>query len=111
MAMSTSIYSTLSQGFAAGAGAAVWLVVAMMSPPLWQFADLSAASLRTIVPPDHSQDQFARRCQWRRHLSAVKSSAACWLGLRSFALSEPPRHPRNRFAHFVGRAGIGKANE
>src|SRR6266478_4929616 len=41
----------------------------------------------------------------------AKSSAACGPGLRSFALSKPPRDTRNGFAHFVGRTGIAKPNE
>src|SRR5258708_34900686 len=83
----------------------------MTSPPLWHFADLSAACSPTAVPPDHSKINSRSRVNGAGAFPRAKSGAARGPGLRPFALSEPARDTRNGFAHFVGRTGIAKANE
>src|SRR5258705_12581866 len=83
----------------------------MTSPPLWHFADLSAACSPTAVPPDHSKLNSRSRGNGAGAFPRVKSRAARGPGLRPFVLSEPARDTRNGFAHFVSRTGIAKANE
>src|SRR5260370_38669642 len=83
----------------------------MTSPPLWQFADLSASWLRTVVPPDHSKINPRSRVNGGGGFPRVKSAAARGPGLRPFVLSEPARDTRKGLAHFLGRTGIAKTNE
>src|SRR5579872_2661570 len=94
MAVSTWIYSTLYQGFAARVAAAVTIVGTIKLIPLINFLN-------------SSQNQLRPKSQWHhaifRH-RLPKSNP-------SIGLLQPLGDARHRFTHFVSRTRVGKTDE
>ena len=76
--------------------------------------DAAEATATTPRRAENAACQWIPVLIWRTRVSPDldRYSAGSCEGIEGFAhLSEPPRDPRHRFAHFLGRTRVGKTDE